>query len=127
MCIRDRLTTNYSARKLARESGDSNSLPDGEQTFQLALAFVPNPSQMETAEGNTFKTTLKSGTVSYYGTSQEQGLGSVVGGSTESSNVNPAETTIVGIQLQRAYNATQGALTMTNKFLTQLMDIAGKA
>ncbi len=120
------LTSNYTARQAAMNSGTDEPIPEGEETFQLALAYVPNASQMDQSAGNTFKTNLKSGSVSYYGVADEQAFGSVIGASSESSNVNPAETTIVGIQLQRAYNATQGALTMTNKFLTQIMDIAGK-
>jgi len=35
--------------------------------------------------------------------------------------------TVTGIQLQRGYNATQAALTMTNRFLTQIMEVASKA
>ena len=122
------LMTNYQARKLAKDDGETvENFPEGEQTFQLALANVPNPSQMEQGQGNTFVTTLKSGNVTFYGVSDEENLGNVVGGSSESSNVNPAETTIIGIQLQRGYNATQAALTMTNRFLTQIMEVAGKA
>ena len=122
------LTTNFQAREAAQENGDSESaLPEGEETFQLALGFVPNPSQMQSGQGNTFTTNLKSGSISYFGVSDEQSLGNVLGASAESSNVNPAETTIVGIQLQRGYNATQGALQMTNKFLTLIMEVAGKA
>jgi hypothetical protein len=92
----------------------------------LALGRVPNPSQMELGQGNAFNTTVESGEMTR-GTSDADGFGNVVGGSTESSNVNPAETTIQGIQLQRGYNAIQAALTMTNRFLTQLMEVAGKA
>ncbi len=122
------LTTNYQARASARDNGQSaESLPAGDQLFQLALASVPNPSQMEMVQGNAFMTTLKSGSISYYGVANESNLGSVIGGSSESSNVNPAETTVTGIQLQRGYNATQAALTMTNRFLTQIMEVASKA
>ena len=122
------LMTNYQAREAARSNGDSiDQLPEGTQLFQLGLAFVGNPGQMTQGQGNTFMTTLKSGAISFYGVSSEQNLGNVIGSSSESSNVNPAETTIVGIQLQRGYNATQAALTMTNRFLTQIMEVAGKA
>jgi len=122
------LMSNYQARKTALDNGSTKqALPNGTQLFQLALGYVPNPSQMKQGQGNTFTVTLKSGSIAYYGISGEKNLGNVIGGSSESSNVNPAETTIVGIQLQRGYNATQAALTMTNKFLTQIMDVAGKA
>ena len=122
------LTTNFNSREAARENGESvEDFPEGEQTFQLALAKIPNPSQMELTQGNAFTATLRSGTVNYYGISEENNLGSVVGASAESSNVNPAEVTVTGIQLQRGYNATQAALTMTNRFLTQIMEVASKA
>tara|TARA_A100001015_G_scaffold274948_1_gene331781 strand:- start:4597 stop:5481 length:885 start_codon:yes stop_codon:yes gene_type:complete len=122
------LTSNYQARLSARSNGESiENLPEGNQLFQLALGFVGNPAQMTQGQGNTFSTSLKSGSISFYGVSSEQNLGNVIGGSSESSNVNPAETTIVGIQLQRGYNATQAALTMTNRFLTQIMEVASKA
>ncbi|MGA0241479.1 MAG: flagellar basal body rod C-terminal domain-containing protein [Candidatus Marinamargulisbacteria bacterium] len=122
------LTTNYQARANARDTGETAAnFPEGDPLFQLALADIPNPSQMELTQGNAFSVTMKSGSVSYYGTADESRLGSVIGGSVESSNVNPAETTVTGIQLQRGYNATQAALTMTNRFLTQIMEVAGKA
>ncbi len=122
------LMSNYQARQGARESGDLNEeLPEGTALFQLGLAFVQNPGQMDRAQGNSFTTTTSSGAITYFGTSDEQSLGEVIGGSSESSNVNPAETTIVGLQHQRGYNATQAALTMTNRFLTQLMEVVGKA
>jgi len=122
------LTSNYSARKGAQKSGSElEQLPEGTSYFQLALAYVGNASQMTQGQGNTFKPSLKSGPISFYGTSNEGVLGNVIGGSSESSNVNPAETTIVGLQLQRGYNATQAALTMTNRFLSQIMEVVGKA
>ena len=122
------LMSNYQARASARESGDpEEELPSGTALFKLGLAFVQNPGQMDRGQGNSFTTTSSSGPITYFGTSDEQSLGEVIGGSSESSNVNPAETTIVGLQHQRGYNATQAALTMTNRFLTQIMEVAGKA
>ncbi len=122
------LTSNYAARKAAQNNGaESEEIPEGTGFYQLALAYVGNPAHMTQRQGNTFTTSLKSGDISFYGVSNENVLGSVIGGSSESSNVNPAETTIVGLQLQRGYNATQAALTMTNRFLTQIMEVVGKA
>ena len=82
---------------------------------------------MKQQQGSTFSTTLKSGDCKYFGVANENAFGTVIGSSSESSNVNPAETTIVGIQLQRGYNAVNAALTMTNRFLTQIMEVVGKA
>ena len=122
------LTSNYQARAIAKENGDSEeNIPEGTELYQLAMGYVGNPSQMAQGQGNTFKTTLKSGSIAYYGVSGEQSLGTVIGGSIESSNVNPAEVSITGIQLQRGYNATQAALTMTNRFLSQIIEVVSKA
>jgi flagellar hook protein FlgE len=117
---------NFQARQAAIERGDTAEDLEGEPMFQLALGRVSNPSQMQLGQGNAFNTTVESGEIAR-GVSEDTGFGTVVGGSTESSNVNPAEVTIQGIQLQRGYNAIQAALTMTNRFLTQLMEVAGKA
>ena len=49
------LMSNYQARKSALDNGSSiEELPAGQQLFQLALGFVPNPSQMTQSQGNTF-------------------------------------------------------------------------
>ena len=120
------LTTNYQAR-LAASKSNEELLQEGSATFQLAIATVPNPSQMRSVQGNAFVTTLNSGNVSHYGVSNDATGGRVIGGSSESSNVNPAETTIKGIQLQRGYNAVQAALTMANRFITQIMEVVSKA
>jgi flagellar hook protein FlgE len=100
---------------------------DAQPVYQLAMARVSNASQMAQVQGNAFKTTINSGPITAYGVSGDPLFGQVSGGYSESSNVNPAELTIMGIQLQRGYQAIQAMLTMTNRFLTQLMDVAGKA
>ncbi|MBT5856376.1 flagellar hook basal-body protein [bacterium] len=110
------LVTNFNARKTARENDET--VPEGEELFQLALADVPNPSSLESVVGNAYKTTINSGEPARYGVAGQASFGDVVGATVESSNVNPAETTIVGIQLQRGYNIVQSALTMINKMLT---------
>ena len=73
---------------------------------------------MEQGQGNTFVTTLKSGNVTFYGVSDEENLGNVVGGSSESSNVNPAETTIswhpTATGLQRNASCTNNDQSILN-------------
>ena len=55
------LMSNYQQRKAAIDNGTSTEeLPEGEQLFQLALGYVPNPSQMTQGQGNTFTVSLKS-------------------------------------------------------------------
>lgn len=122
------LTSNYQARKAATENNRlSDTMPEGEPLFQLAVAYVPNPSRMNQIQGNAFYTTNVSGPISYYGTSNEKNLGSVFGGSSESSNVNPAETTIIGLQHQRAYQLMQATVSMSTKFVSQLLELTSKA
>ena len=125
------LTSNYSARKLASSQsstdGTKTNVPAGEQLFQIGLANIPNPSGLSPYVGNTYRTNLNSGDVAAFGVSNDTGLGTVSGASIESSNVNPAEVSIVGIQLQRGYNAVQGALTMINKMLSSFMSVVEKA
>lgn len=120
------LTTNFQARKDALAAGDGTTLPDGEPLFQLALARVPNPSGLETDSGNSFRTTLNSGQIFRFGVSGDTGMGQVFGGVTEGSNVDPSETTIIGIELQRGYNAVQSTLTFINKFLTTFLSATDK-
>ena len=123
------LTTNYQARKQALESSSGNNdiaIPEGETLFQIAVANIPNPSGLTPHVGNTYRTNLTSGSVTSFSVSNEGAAGTVIGGSAESSNVNPAETTIIGIQLQRGYNAVQGALSMINKMLSSFMSVVDK-
>jgi flagellar hook protein FlgE len=105
----------------------SSAGEDTQPVYQLAMARVSNASQMAQVQGNAFRPTINSGPITAYGVSGDPLFGQVSGGFSESSNVNPAELTIMGIQLQRGYQAIQAALTMSNRFLTQLMDVAGKA
>lgn len=120
------LTTNYSARQAALEAGDGN-VPAGESLFQLALADVPAPSQMDQYQGNAFRTNIRSGDPLSFGVSEDGGLGTVVGGQYEGSNIDPAEKTIVGIQYQRGYNAVQAMLNLINRALSSFISIVDKA
>lgn len=120
------LTTNYAARA-AFDSNSDEEMPEGEALYQLAVASVPNPSQMKQVTGTAFSVTTQSGSISSIGVSGEDANGSVIGGSVESSNVNPSENAIEAIQLQRSYQAQQSVLTLANKFLQNVMDVVGKA
>jgi len=124
------LISNYSARQAAINNESKNNtsgVPKGDTLFQIGVANIPNPSGLSPYVGNTYRTNLTSGQVASFGISNDPGIGTVMGGSIESSNVNPAEVSIVGIQLQRGYNAVQGALTMINKMLSSFMSVVDKA
>ena len=106
------LTTNFFARQSSFSSPDDDGVPEGEQLFQLAVANVSNSSQMQQVEGNAFTSTRNSGSISTYGVSSDTGLGTVVGASIESSNVNPSENAIQAIQLQTC--VSRGARNINN-------------
>ncbi len=110
------LTTNYAARKTARNNG-AEVIPDGTSLFQVAVAKFANPSAFAVVNGNAFRESVLSGPPLQFGVSGDTGLGVVSGGFVESSNVNPAETTIQGIQYQRGFNAIQSALQLVNRSL----------
>ncbi|NQY73370.1 MAG: flagellar hook basal-body protein [Candidatus Margulisbacteria bacterium] len=110
------LRTNYQARKAALDSGESE-LPPTEDLFQLGLARFANPNGLRSASGDSYVESPISGPVSGFGVSGEAKFGEVFGGFVEASNVDPAEVSIEGTQLQRGYNAVQGMLTMVNRIL----------
>ena len=120
------LVTNYAARKDVQDSGEGEA-PEGKVLFQLALAKIPNPSLLTAHSGNTYRTNAGSGEVMRYDVSGTEGFGEVRGGFAESSNVDPAETTIIGIQLQRGYNAVQSALTLISSTLSKFLSAIDKA
>ncbi len=123
--INGKLTTNFQARKavLDGDSTNTDNLPDGEVLFDLALARVANPSQMDKKPGEVFSTNLRSGEITAFGTSLDDKFGQIIGGSLEGSIVNPAETQIKALQDQRHYNLNQAMIGMTNTILTKLMDV----
>ena len=91
--------------------------------FQLALARVANPSQMDKQQGEAFTTNLRSGNITTFGTAEDPEFGQVIGSSFEGSLVNPAETQIRALQDQRHYNLQQAMIGMTNNALSKLMEI----
>ncbi|RAP34950.1 hypothetical protein DID77_00015 [Candidatus Marinamargulisbacteria bacterium SCGC AG-439-L15] len=119
------LTTNYAARKNAIENGDA-ILPEGEKLFQIALAKVPQPEHMDHAAGTSFTTNLESGRTTGYVVSSADGS-SVSGGQSESSNINPAEITVIGVTMQRKLQAEQAGFTLLIGSLNKIIQMADKA
>jgi flagellar hook protein FlgE len=72
--------------------------------YRIPLATVQSPDQLTTLPGNIFVATSDSGNVEM-GFANESGLGSVVSGALENSNVDIAEELTNMIESQRSYTA----------------------
>ena len=70
----------------------------------IPLATVQSPDQLTTLPGNIFVSTSDSGNVEM-GFANEAGMGSVVSGALENSNVDIAEELTNMIESQRSYTA----------------------
>ncbi len=116
------LMTNFNARETARQRQEANTIiPPGTALFQLGLAKFANPSKIAPIEGSAYSPTTGSGNPIAYGRSGEAGFSTVQGTAAEASNVNPADITVLGIQLQRGYNAVLSSLTTINKVITDFI------
>lgn len=114
------LITNYKNRKNAIANGVS-PLPNGTPLYILGLAKFASPENLAVSTGNAYRATIDSGQPIGYGTTTTAGFGTIVGASKESSNVDPSALAIEGMQLQRGYNAVQGAVNMVNRVLTDFI------
>lgn len=110
------LTTNFNARKAAIDA-QAAVIPAGTPLFQVTLARFSAPQNLSVNEGNSFRATASSGDPVAMGVSADSGFGTVYGGRKETSNVDPASLAVESMQLQRSYNAVQGALSVINRIL----------
>jgi flagellar basal-body rod protein FlgG len=91
------------------------------QVGQIQLVDFVNPAGLQPIGGNLFKQTPASGTP-LSGTPGLDGLGVLVQGSVESSNVNVVEELVNMIETQRAYEMNSKAISAADemlKFATQ--------
>lgn len=72
--------------------------------YKIALATVTSPDKMTTQPGNVYSQSVESGTVRI-GFANQGGMGSVVSGALESSNVDIATELTDMIEAQRSYTA----------------------
>ncbi|MCB1859782.1 MAG: flagellar basal-body rod protein FlgG [Gammaproteobacteria bacterium] len=93
-------------------SGDSSPTQIG----NMELADFINPMGLEAMGGNLFRETLASGTPTT-ATPGEDGVGTLIQGSLESSNVNVVEELVNMIETQRAYEMNSKAISTTDEML----------
>ena len=93
-------------------SGDSAPT----QVGTLQVADFINPAGLQPIGENMFTETVSSGAVQA-GTAGQNGLGMIMQGSLESSNVNPVEELVSMIETQRAYEMNSKAISSTDQML----------
>lgn len=105
--------------------GVLSGLASNGRTFalaQLALARFNNPSALNPLGRNHFSQTLNAGTASF-GTAAVGGLGQVIGGQLESSNVDIAQEFTQLIVAQRGFSANARTITVADQMLEELTNI----
>ena len=92
------------------ESGDTAEIGN------IQLADFINPAGLEALGGNLFRETVASGTPTE-GNPSENGLGPVIQGALESSNVNVVEELVNMIETQRAYEMNSKVISTVDQML----------
>ncbi|MFA5879486.1 MAG: flagellar basal body rod C-terminal domain-containing protein [Candidatus Margulisiibacteriota bacterium] len=110
------LMTNYAARKQAIDSKTGN-IPSGTALFQIGLTRFSAPQNLTINDGNSYRASTSSGAPLAFGVSADPSFGIVYGGKKEASNIDPASLAIESMQIQRSFNAVQGAVSMVNRIL----------
>lgn len=87
-----------------------------QQVGQITLADFINPAGLEARGDNLFQETGASG-APQIGTASLNGLGTLVQGALESSNVNVVEELVNMIETQRAYEMNSKAISTTDQML----------
>ncbi len=90
--------------------------PQPSQVGTIQIADFINPAGLEPVGENLFLETAASG-APQAGTPGQQGLGTVLQGSVESSNVNAVEELVNLIETQRAYEMNSKAISTTDQML----------
>ncbi len=90
--------------------------PQPNQVGAIQIADFINPAGLEPVGENLFLETASSG-APQAGTPGQQGLGTVLQGSVESSNVNAVEELVNLIETQRAYEMNSKAISTTDQML----------
>ena len=89
---------------------------------QLALADFANPTGLEQAGGSTWRVSANSGDPEI-GVANEEGMGSLVGGTLEMSNVDLAGEFTNLILAQRGFQASSRVITTSDQVLEELVNI----
>ncbi|MFZ5605170.1 MAG: flagellar basal-body rod protein FlgG [Pseudomonadota bacterium] len=89
---------------------------DATEIGNIQLADFINPAGLEALGGNLFRETVASGTPTE-GNPSENGLGPVIQGALESSNVNVVEELVNMIETQRAYEMNSKVISTVDQML----------
>jgi flagellar basal-body rod protein FlgG len=81
---------------------------------QITLATFSNPEGLENLGGSLYAATTASG-VPIVGNPGQQGVGTILQGALESSNVSIVNELVKMIQIQRAYEMNSNAISIANK------------
>mgnify|MGYP000692488955 CR=1 FL=1 len=96
----------------ATQSGDTGIVELG----VISLSDFTNPAGLQSLGGNLFAETAASG-APFQGVAGSGGLGTLVQGSVETSNVNVVEELVSMIETQRAYEINSKAISTTDGML----------
>lgn len=94
----------------------------GTQNFRVQLARFANPAGLRSAGGNIYEETPASGTAEL-GNPAENGYGSLLQGSLETSNVSVIEEMVNMIQAQRAYEVNSKSIQTSDEMLGQIAQL----
>jgi flagellar basal-body rod protein FlgG len=94
-----------------------------QQVGRIELAYFQNPSGLETIGKSLFMPTQSSGEATT-GTPGENGLGTLLSGYVEQSNVSVVEEMINMIVSQRAYEANSKVIRTADEMFTQANNVA---
>ena len=86
------------------------------QLTQLSIANFPNPSGLEATGNSNYRATSASG-AEILGQPKQNGLGTIVGGSLETSNVQIVHEMVDLISTQKAFDTNSKVITVSDKMM----------
>lgn len=110
------IPSNATAVSIAENGQVTVQTPSGSNTFRLTLTHFANPAGLQSLGGNLYSETAASGTPEV-GQPSEQGLGSIMQGYIEGSNVNIVEEMVNLIVAQRAYEINSKSIQASDEML----------
>ncbi len=109
---------------LAKDGTLVGSFSNGatEAIARISLATFVNPGGLEKAGGSTYRTSINSGTATL-GTAGSGGIGSLMGGALEMSNVDLSQEFTNLIVAQRGFQANARIITTSDEVLQELTNL----
>jgi len=90
--------------------------------YQIAMATVESPDNLEVSSGNVYRTTSSSGVVTL-GFAGSSGFGGIVSGALETSNVDLANELTEMIEAQRSYSANSKVFQTGSDLMDVLINL----